>query len=350
MLNHPARLDLEGAEPSYGITCKRLDGARRLRAAAGASGRNDKVGVEHILDAPRISTYGSRFYGLMLVERGQAKWDQNDVDGARREFSLISKFVMNRHEDVAARVFMHQANVTRRDAYQARACGDGMRAAERCELAISLAAYAAKCAEAAGDPLLQADCTQASFYARGLKATIEGAGAVRFDRLTTGVMLAIKGRDGATPPIEPPGLFGPTCLADLALQSSCPTPSMLADLAPHDALHQSAFRAVFGAPTPGSYAGWLLDRTREHLQHPGHRPLSAARALVFVARQLAAGDFERAMQTQIALLELVQEHQRYRDAVQEAFGYEVPLLPGVNKALARVAGITGMPPNRRLYR
>lgn len=350
MLNHPARLDFDDTEPQHGATCARLQGARLLKAAAVARGSNDKLSVQHILDAPRISTFGSRIYGLMLVERGQAKWDQNDAEGARCEFSLISKVLMHRHEDVAARVYLHQANVRRRESCLARAKGDMVTAAERCDQAIRLAGYAAKCAEAAGDARLQIDCNHTLFYSRGLKAAIAGAGPVRFDRLITGVMLAIKGRDAATPPVDPQGIFGPTCLAHMALQSSCPTPAMLGDLVWHEPSQQIAFRKVFGSPTPGTYAGWLLERTREHMSNPARRPLSVARALVFVAKHLGANDFERSARTQVTLMELALVHQRYRDSVHEAMGYEVPLLPGVNEAMARLSKITGMPSDRRLLR
>jgi hypothetical protein len=115
-------------------------------------------------------------------------------------------------------------------------------------------------------------------------------------------------------------------------------------------VQHEAFLGIFGSPTPGAYVDWLLQRTLDNFKSGSCRPLLVARALVFIAERLGKSDFRRAMKVQVALVELASSHQHYRDRVLESIGYEVPLLPGLNNALGKVARITGIPPNKLMFR
>ena len=91
MTTHPVLTDDHGLNTRDRHLVAKTEGAKMLLAAEKASGFNDKAGVDQILDRPRTNKYGPYLYGRMLIERGQAKWDRGDVEGAHREFCLISR-------------------------------------------------------------------------------------------------------------------------------------------------------------------------------------------------------------------------------------------------------------------
>ena len=350
MTTHPVLTDDHGLNTRDRHLVAKTEGAKMLLAAEKASGFNDKAGVDQILDRPRTNKYGPYLYGRMLIERGQAKWDRGDVEGAHREFCLISRTALATFDDLAARVSLHRTNVQRREAHRLFKQGDVKGASKVCESAINEASHAAACAHAGANQLLEADCRLTRIYTCGLKALVEGAGTDVFNALLVEATLAVNARDDATGRGLPLGIFGPTCLVDLSLRSACPMPAMLGDLVRHDQAQHQAFLSVFGSPTPGAYVDWLLERTLAHFQSDLCRPLSVARAVAFIAERLGQTDFNRAMKVQLALVELASTHQRYRDRIRESIGYEVPMLPGVNVALGKVRRITGFPPNMRMFR
>lgn len=324
-------------------------GSALLAKAAHIAAYNDKKGVLQLLAQVGPETFGTRFYALMVLERALARWEFGDVEGAKQELSLLSLDVLEEHDDVMARTLLLRCNLSRRQAHTHWKTGMAELANEEVALAIELAAQSNHCATVSGDDLAAYDAQQSHVYARGLAALIDGSSSTTYDGLLFEMLLLVAQRDSATPRGKQLGLFGPTCLADLALRSSCAVPAMLSDVAALNPAAASSFRQVFGSPIPGTYADWLLSRTCAYMSASDFRPLSAGRALVFLANRLNDRDLSRAYQIQYALTNLALTHSWWVENRAPA-GKDVPPIPGLREALAKVALITKMPTSQRMLR
>lgn len=336
-------------EFTKGRASGRQQGLALLTEAERVAAYNDKKGVLQLLAQVGPETFGTRIYALMVLERALARWEFGDADGAKQELSLLGLEVIEDHDDVMARVLLLRCNFARREAHSHWKAGQIDRSRSEVELAMDFATRAQRYAAASGVEIATHDAQQSLVYLRGLAAAIENAGPTTFDELLLEMLLLVARRDAATPRGKPLGLFGPTCLADLALRSSCAVPAMLGDVTLRNPVAESSFRQVFGSPIPGTYVDWLLSRTYEYMMDPNFRPLSAGRALVFLANRLNDGDTARAYRIQFALTSLALTHSWWVERRGPA-GRGASPLPGVRKALARVSAITGMPSSRKMFR